>query len=94
MSYSYYRHLTLLVISLEFFYSEKIEKKKLNSVQNLLRKFLSQINNLYDNYIIKSGFHELLHLSELTESFGPINGCNCYQFEEINRKITGFMYKI
>ena len=32
-----------------------------------------------------SGVHELLHLVRCTENFGPLNGCCCFEFEELNR---------
>jgi hypothetical protein len=32
-----------------------------------------------------SGVHELLHLVQCTKNFGPLNGCNCFEFEELNR---------
>jgi len=35
-----------------------------------------------------SGFHELLHLVECTRQFGPFNSTNCFQFEELNRKVV------
>ena len=39
-----------------------------------------------------SGVHELLHLIECTLDYGPLNNINCFQFEEINRKMLRFIH--
>ena len=39
-----------------------------------------------------SGVHELLHLTQCTVDFGPLNSTNCFQFEEMNRKLIGFLH--
>jgi hypothetical protein len=39
-----------------------------------------------------SGVHELLHLVHCTKKFGPLNLVNCFQFEELNRKILGVIH--
>ncbi|CAF1033550.1 unnamed protein product [Brachionus calyciflorus] len=56
--------------------------------KKIIEMFLKDLKFLYDPLIMKSGMHELIHLSEMILDFGPINGSNCYQFEEINRKIV------
>ena len=35
---------------------------------------------------------ELLHLVDCTQDFGPLNLMNCFQFEELNRKVVGFIH--
>jgi hypothetical protein len=37
------------------------------------------------------GIHELLHLVECTREFGPLNSVSCFQFEELNRKLTTYI---
>ncbi|RNA29376.1 hypothetical protein BpHYR1_028554 [Brachionus plicatilis] len=39
-----------------------------------------------------SSFHELLHFSDLTLDFGPLNVTCCFQYEEINRKIINLIH--
>lgn len=39
-----------------------------------------------------SGMHELLHLVDCTLEFGPLNSTNCFQFEELNRKLMRFLH--
>ena len=36
--------------------------------------------------------HELLHLVDCTIEFGTLNSINCFQFEELNRKLLTFTH--
>ena len=54
----------------------------------MLNDFVNQLSKLYGEDIMVSGFHELLHLVECTKQFGPFNSTNCFQFEELNRKVV------
>lgn len=85
---AYFQHLLLLIISLENLLSKKIQVSNLNKIQTYLCKFVSELESLYDEHIMTSSAHELLHLVKCTRDFGPLNHVNCYQFEELNRKIT------
>jgi hypothetical protein len=38
-----------------------------------------------------SGMHENLHIVDFTTSFGPMNNINCFQYEEVNRKIVNLI---
>ncbi|CAF1024132.1 unnamed protein product, partial [Brachionus calyciflorus] len=87
MEFKYYQNLKLFVISLEHLYAPSINKNDLDIIQRLLRLFVSQLSKLYDDFIMLSGVHELLHLVDCTLDFGPLNNINCFQFEEVNRKV-------
>lgn len=39
-----------------------------------------------------SGAHELLHMIDETLEYGPLNSINCFQFEEMNRKMINFIH--
>jgi hypothetical protein len=54
----------------------------------MLRKFVLEIEMLYDKHLLVSGTHELLHLVECTISQGPRNDTSLFEFEELNRKIS------
>lgn len=83
-----YEHLKALVISFEFLFSKNITREELIDVDFLLHKFVKNLPVIYDESILKSGFHELIHFSDSTKDFGPLNITSSYQFEEINRKIS------
>ena len=91
MDYAYYQHLMLLVIAMENLLKPKIEVNELDSIQYILIKFVEQMELLYPKRAMLSGFHELLHLVQCTKDFGPLNGCNCFEFEELNRKMLTFI---
>ena len=54
-------------------------------IQKILVKFVERFEELYPERAMLSGVHELLHLVQCTQKFGPLNGCNCFEFEELNR---------
>ncbi|CAF0945445.1 unnamed protein product [Brachionus calyciflorus] len=87
MKIEHYNNLILLVLFLEIVYSKTILKIDLLKAHNIIKKFLKNLSGLYDPLIMKSGIHELVHICDMILDFGPINSSNCYQFEEINRKI-------
>ncbi|CAF0821714.1 unnamed protein product [Brachionus calyciflorus] len=91
MSIEHYNNLILLVLILEFFYSPKIKKSDLPKMKSIIMLFLNDLDELYDQKILKSGFHELIHYPDMVLNFGPINCSNCYPFEELNRKITSLI---
>ncbi len=88
MTQQYYENLINLVIPLEILLSSSIRRDALNTVDSMLNDFVNQLSKLYGEDIMVSGFHELLHLVECTKQFGPFNSTNCFQFEELNRKVV------
>jgi hypothetical protein len=59
--------------------------------QQLIQSFVKELDHIYPKSILLSGFHELLHLVDCTKRFGPLNFINCFQFEELNRKLLGII---
>ena len=94
MNDEHYSNLIKFVVSLEILLGKNIPRNKLDSVRNLLREFVSEAEILYSKLVMYSGFHELLHLVDLTIEIGPLNAISCFTFEELNRKfirlIKGF----
>jgi hypothetical protein len=58
----------------------------------VLIEFVEEVSDLYSPSIMLSGMHELLHIVECTIQFGPLNSINCFQFEELNRKLMRFLH--
>ncbi len=79
MEYEYYQHLMLLVITIENLLKPKIKRSELQIIHLALIRFVEQFEELYPERSMLSGVHELLHLVQCTENFGPLNGCNCNQ---------------
>ena len=85
-------HLTKLVIFLEIILSRKINIKYLDFAQNIIESFGKDFAVVYLKQFMLSGVHELLHLVECTKQFGPLNNINCFQFEELNRKVVNCIH--
>jgi hypothetical protein len=92
MEPAHYTHLIKCVVSLEHLLAPTIHKESLKFVQELLEEFVEEFGELYSAEVYSSGTHELLHLVEATLRFGPMNSINSFQFEELNRKITGMVF--
>ena len=88
MEEEYFKHLLLLIISMEQLLSKHIEIQNLKLIHHSLCNFVQDLEKYYDVHILKSASHELIHLVMCTEVLGPINQNNCYQFEELNRKVN------
>jgi len=91
MPNNYFQHLLLLIIPLEKLVSKNINRSELPVIDEMLNKFVTDAETLYDIHFYTSGVHELLHLVACTIEIGPMNDTCCYQFEELNRKVTRFI---
>ncbi len=78
-------------MQLNFYCRKKILKSDIIYVKEILKAFVLEVEQIYPANIMLSGMHELLHIVDCTISFGPINFVNCFQYEEINRKIVKFI---
>ncbi len=87
MSTEQFNHMYKLVLALEILLEKRINIAQIDLADSLLNDFISNAANIYDKNIMKSGFHELLHLSQCTKEIGPLNSVSCFPYEEINRKV-------
>lgn len=65
---------------------------KLDRIEILINDFVRELSYLYSPRIMLSGAHELLHMIDETLEYGPLNSINCFQFEEMNRKMINFIH--
>lgn len=92
MDSKYLNHLKYLIIPLEVLSMRVIRRSDLKVVEELLFKFVLDVETLYSELILKSGMHELVHLADMTLDFGPLNITCLFQYEEINRKILRLVH--
>lgn len=92
MPFVYYENLKKLVLFVESILAPEINKDYLIKVDEIIVQFVKEASQLYPADIMLSGTHELLHLVECTLDFGPLNVINCFQFEELNRKLMRFIH--
>ncbi len=92
MPLKFYQHLKKFVLFIETILSSRINVRNLKSVEVVLIEFVKEMPELYSKNIMLSGAHELLHLTHCTLEFGPLNSVNCFQYEELNRKLMRFLH--
>ena len=64
--YNMYTNLTKLVIFMEIILSSKICKNELKIAEKIIIQFIEELVSLYDESIMLSGMHELVHLVDCT----------------------------
>ncbi len=92
MNGEYYNNIKKLIIFMEILLSPSISLDDLSKAELIIFDFVKEVSKLYPATILLSGLHELLHLVDCTLDFGPLNCTNCFQFEEINRKLMRFLH--
>ena len=85
-------HLKKLCLFMQILLSKEIKKDDLGFAQTIIVDFVEKFKDFYGERNMMSGVHELLHLFDCTQDFGPLNLMNCFQFEELNRKVVGFIH--
>jgi len=92
MNSSYYNNIKKLIVFMEIILSPSICIEDLSKAELIIFDFVEEVSQLYPATIMLSGLHELLHLVDCTLDFGPLNCLNCFQFEEMNRKLMRFLH--
>lgn len=88
----YYNNIKKLIVFMEIILSPSISLDTLSKAELIITDFVEEVSELYPATIMLSGLHELLHLADCTLDFGPLNCTNCFQFEEMNRKLLRFLH--
>jgi hypothetical protein len=91
MKSEYFDNLKKFSITLEILLEKNIKKNELEMAQSLFNECVSEFEELYGESFMLSGAHELLHLTQCTIEFGPLNLINSFQFEELNRKLINLI---
>ena len=88
----FYTNITKFVVALEYLLNREMKRQNLEVVKQIFKLFVKEVEEIYPENIMLSGMHELLHLVDCTKRFGPLNLVNCFQFEELNRKIGNLIF--
>ena len=92
LPFTHYENLKKLVVFMEVILSKSVSVERLEFAQKLIEEFMKESSSLYPPNIYTSGFHELLNLVDCTLNHGHLNATNCFQYEELNRKICSFFH--
>ena len=49
--------------------------------EKMLKLFVSQACNLYDNYFVTYNVHSLIHVCDDVHKYGPLDRYSCFAFE-------------
>jgi hypothetical protein len=85
-------HFKKLYLFMQILLSKEIKQDDLDFAQMIIIEFVEKYKDFYGERNMLSGVHELLHLVHCTTDFGPLNLMNCFQFEELNRKVVGLIH--
>jgi hypothetical protein len=88
----FYTNITKFVVALEYLLNREMKRQNLEVVKQIFKLFVKEVEEIYPENIMLSGMHELLHLVDYTKRFGKLNLVNCFQFEELNRKIGNLIF--
>lgn len=89
MPEKYFQHWILLVKAIHNLVKDTIEIEDLEESDKLLKLFVLQIENLYNDRQLTYNVHKLLHLVLCVKRWGPLRGTSAFAFENYN----GFIAK-
>ncbi|CAD6236670.1 GSCOCG00008229001-RA-CDS, partial [Cotesia congregata] len=85
----YFQHLMGLVIAIFILLMDYITVENLEEADKLLRMFVKDIPDLFDDKELTYNVHQLLHLVLSVKRWGPLSGSSAFTFENYN----GFIAK-
>lgn len=85
----YFQHWLLLVKAIHNLVKDTIKISDLEESDKLLKLFVSQIENLYNDRQLTYNVHQLVHLVLCVKRWGPLRGTSAFAFENYN----GFIAK-
>jgi hypothetical protein len=86
MKSNYFLHLSLLASGVHLLSSNNINPDSIRVAKSNLIDFVHQFKNLYGERNMSSNVHDLLHLSDFCERFGPLYQFSCFSFESLNKE--------
>lgn len=84
MDAEFFRHHVLLVNALTILNSSSISLADLEKARVCLRKYVEKFQVLYGELHMTCNLHQLLHMVESVEKFGPLWVTSCFSFENLN----------
>ncbi|CAN7976944.1 unnamed protein product, partial [Ixodes persulcatus] len=79
-----FKHFTLLSYGVYVLLKDEITERDLREARALLEKFVLQMGALYGTLNVAYNVHQLLHLTDSVEAWGPLRATSCFPFEGRN----------
>jgi len=87
----YFQHWFLLVMSIFILLKRDIKLLDIEDAENMLKMFVKQIPDLYNDRQLTCNVHQLLHLGISVKRWGPLWATSAFPFENYN---SGFITRI
>ncbi|XP_049302035.1 uncharacterized protein LOC125775444 isoform X1 [Bactrocera dorsalis] len=81
ISSDHYYHFLLLHAGIRLLSCEKSYSTEANVAQQILQEFVDLFGNIYGDHLVSYNVHGLLHLTDCTKQFGPLDQFSAYKFE-------------
>lgn len=79
-----YEHYLLLVYIISKLYNGHLTINELNQIDDLVKIFLNNINQFYDQHEYTMNVHQLNHLVKTFKNYGPLKYLTAFSFESFN----------
>ncbi|CAG5073522.1 Protein of unknown function [Cotesia congregata] len=84
MPTAYYQHHKLLVQGITYLSQHKISKSMIEAASQCLNQYVERFQDLYGLRHMTCNLHQLRHLPDAVNKFGPERVTSCFQFENLN----------
>lgn len=84
---SYYIHFLCLHVAITILLNENLQKNLLNYARELLIHFVKYFSTLYGQENVNYNVHNLIHLCDDSEEFGPLDTFSTFKFENYLGKL-------
>ncbi|CAN7975908.1 unnamed protein product, partial [Ixodes persulcatus] len=86
----FFKHFTLLSYGVYLLLKDEITKRDLREARALLEKFVLQMGALYGTTNVSHNVHQLLHLTDSVEAWGPLWATSCFPFKGRNAVLLNY----
>ncbi|XP_077564679.1 uncharacterized protein LOC144180166 [Haemaphysalis longicornis] len=86
----YFKHFTLVSYGVYLLLKAEITQQDIREARALLEKFVVQMGVLYTARNVSYNVHQLLHLADSVETWGPLWATSCFPFEGRNAVLLGY----
>ncbi|XP_042144491.1 uncharacterized protein LOC121834781 [Ixodes scapularis] len=87
---TFFRHFSLLSYGMYLLLKDDISERDLTEARALLEKFVVQMGTLYGETNVSYNVHQLLHLTDSVEAWGPLWATSCFPFEGRNAILLNY----
>ena len=92
MKTEYYEHHKLFVYGIYSLYKNSISEESLNIAAEILKEYVWKFEIMYEKEYMTSNVHQILHLTQVINDFGPLWAFSCFPYEDIDGKLKDLVH--